>query len=77
MLKKADDTDGNYHRAEELLMIASTTGYSSDDNQEGISLVLIASNGNDLLTPFSGWLARLKRSVSSANAFRQSWHGDS
>ena len=72
MLKKTDDADGNYHRTEERLVIENASGRSADDNQEDNSLVLIVSNGNDLLTAFSGWLAKLKQLVSSANAFHQS-----
>ena len=69
MLKKTDDADGNYHRTEERLVIENASGRSADDNQEDNSLVLIVSNGNDLLTAFSGWLAKLKQLVSSANIF--------
>ena len=71
MLILADDANGNYHRTEKWLVIASVSECSVDENQEDSSVVLIASNGNDLLTAFSGWLARLKRSVSTANVFRQ------
>ena len=54
MLKKADDADGNYHRTEKRLVIASASEHSADDNREDGSRVLIASTGNDLLTAIYG-----------------------
>ena len=59
------------------LVIARASEHTANYKLVDSSQVLIALNGRVLLTAAYGWLARSKRFVSSANAFRQSWHGDS
>ncbi len=71
MLKNADDADGNYHRTEKWLVIASVSECSVDENQEDSSGVLIALNGNNMLKAEADWLAKLNWFIGFSNTYRQ------